>query len=252
MIWIIGGTKDSRDFIEKLISIDEAKKSEIIVSTATDYGEKLLENLEIKTIAKKMDETLMETFIEENNINTIVDISHPYAVEVSKNAISTASKKNILYIRYERKTILEEASNSKHFFDMDKMINYIETLNGNVLVTLGSNNIPFFKNLKNLDKIYFRILSKWDMVKKCEDNGILPKNIIAMQGPFSKELNIAMMRQLNIKYLVSKKSGNTGGELEKKEACDELSVELIYFNKSEIDYPNCYEDANEIINLLIK
>ena len=34
MIWVIGGTKDSRDFLEKFASADK----NIIVSTATEYG----------------------------------------------------------------------------------------------------------------------------------------------------------------------------------------------------------------------
>ena len=41
MIWVIGGTKDSRDFLEKFVKYDK----DIIVSTATEYGVKLIENL---------------------------------------------------------------------------------------------------------------------------------------------------------------------------------------------------------------
>ena len=40
MIWIIGGTKDSREIFEKLV--EETDRS-ILVSTATEYGGKLLE-----------------------------------------------------------------------------------------------------------------------------------------------------------------------------------------------------------------
>ena len=74
------------------------------------------------------------------------------------------------------------------------------------------------------------------MVKKCEDNNILPKNIIAMQGPFTENMNVAMMEQLNIKYLITKKAGDTGGEREKVNACNKLDVEIIYLEKKEIIY----------------
>ena len=50
MIWVIGGTKDSRDFLEKFIKYD----NNIIVSTATEYGAKLIENLPIKTLKRLM------------------------------------------------------------------------------------------------------------------------------------------------------------------------------------------------------
>ena len=39
-----------------------------------------------------------------------------------------------------------------------------------------------------------------------------------MQGPFSKEMNRAMIEQLNCKYLVTKMSGATGGYQEKLDA----------------------------------
>ena len=38
MIWVIGGTKDSRDFLEKFIKYD----NNIIDSTETEYVSKLL------------------------------------------------------------------------------------------------------------------------------------------------------------------------------------------------------------------
>lgn len=56
------------------------------------------------------------------------------------------------------------------------------------------------------------MLPKWDMVKKAEEQEILPKQILAMQGPFSKEMNVAMIHQYEIQYLITKKSGDTGGE----------------------------------------
>lgn len=248
MIWVIGGTKDSRDFLEKYIKID----SNIIVSTATEYGGKLLENFDIKTSTKKMDKTEMLNFIDEYNITKIIDTSHPYAFEVSQNAMDVADEKKIKYFRFERETIDLLPKKYSKFNDIESLINYIENLEGNILVTLGSNNVPAFKDLKNLSNIYFRILPKWDMVKRCEDNNILPKNIIAMQGPFSEIMNIAMLEQLNIKYLVTKKAGDTGGEKEKVTACDKKDVEIVYLEKKEMKYKNCYTDIDELIETLKK
>lgn len=211
MIWVIGGTKDSRDFLEEFIKYD----NDIIVSTATEYGAKLIENLSVKTSSEKMDKEDMLKFIEDNKITRVIDTSHPYAFEVSKNAMEVAEEKNIEYFRFEREKIESLPKKYKNFEKIESLIEYVESLDGNILVTLGSNNVYRFKDLKNLSNIYFRILSRWDMVKKCEDNNILPKNIIAMQGPFTEKMNIAMMEQLNIKYLVTKKTGSTGGEKEK-------------------------------------
>lgn len=248
MIWVIGGTKDSRNFLERYVDYEK----NIIVSTATEYGGKLLENLDVKISSEKMDKTAMLDFVKKNKIKKIIDTSHPYAFEVSKNAMEVAEESDIIYYRFERETVDLLPKKYSKFETMEELLKYVENLNGNILVTLGSNNVPLFKNIKNLANIYFRILPKWDMVKRCEDNNILPKNIIAMQGPFTEAMNIAMIEQLNIKYLITKKAGDTGGEREKVFACDRTDVEIIYLEKKEIEYKNCYSDIDELIEVLRK
>ena len=100
MIWVIGGTKDSRDFLEKFVKYS----NDIIVSTATEYGAKLIENLPVKTSSEKMDKEAMLKFVEDNKITKVIDTSHPYAFEVSKNAKKLQKKKilNILDLKEKK------------------------------------------------------------------------------------------------------------------------------------------------------
>lgn len=249
MIWIIGGTKESRDFIEQF-----PLKSLLIVTTATDYGAKLLEDIqEIKVIAKRMNKEEIRTFIDREKIRIVVDLSHPYAKEISENAIDISKEKKLFYIRFERKNLDNLSDkNSKEFTDIDDLIRYIETLDKNILVTLGSNLVEKFKGLKNLKNIYFRVLPKWEILKKVEECGVLPKNIIAMQGPFTKEMNTAMIKQLNIRALVTKDSGTTGGEKEKKEGAQECEVELITLIRPKIDYPFQVSNLEELNSLVFE
>ncbi|EFS21857.1 precorrin-6A reductase [Fusobacterium gonidiaformans 3-1-5R] len=246
MIWVIGGTKDSRDFLEEYTKYD----SNVIVSTATEYGGKLLENLDITISTQKMNLDEMLQFLKDYSIQKIVDVSHPYAYEVSKNAMRVAEMQGISYYRFERKEIELCAKKYSKFKNLKDLLHYVESLEGNILVTLGSNNVPSFQNLKNLSKIYFRILPKWDMVKRCEEHGILPKNIIAMQGPFTENMNIAMLEQLQIQYLITKQAGDTGGEREKISACDKKGIEVIYLEKEKLEYKNCYFELNTLIEAL--
>lgn len=244
MIWVIGGTKDARTFLEKFpISLKN-----VVVTTATEYGGKLLESLGIKVYCKKLTQSMMVEFIENENIDIVVDFSHPYATEVSMNAIKVSCEKNIKYLRFEREEINTFHEKSKEFETISSLVKYIETLDEHILVTLGSNNISTFSSLKNLEKCYFRILPKWEMLKKCEDFGILPKNILALQGPFSKEMNKIMIKEYNIKYLVTKQAGDVGGEREKLEAAKEMGIEVVLLTRPKIDYPNCYQDMDKLIN----
>ena len=64
-------------------------------------------------------------------------------------------------------------------------------------------------------------------MKACEDLGIRGKHLIGMTGPFSKLMNYAMLKDFNIRYLVTKDSGISNGFIEKMEAALELGVTLI-------------------------
>lgn len=228
MIWIIGGTKDSRDFIELL---ERELLDKIIVTVATEYGGKLLEEYGVNILVGKMTLEEMKLFVNDNGIKKILDFSHPYAVEVTKNAVDIAKEKNIPYMRYERKNIYENDENHINFTDIESLIEFLGTLEEKILVTLGGNSVDKFKNLKNLKNIYFRILPDVDVLKKCKESNILAKNILAIQGPFSKKMNMTIIEEYNIKYFVTKHSGATGGEKEKIDACNEAGSKMVFLDR---------------------
>ncbi len=288
MDWIIGGTKDSRDFI-KLLSEKNINLKNIILTTVSDYGKKLAEESSVAVKSGAMNKDEMKIFVSQYNIERIFDFSHPYALEVSKNAMETARDTGKKYFRFERKNLENDCisfektdelikyletlkgnilitlgTNSIHEFKnlknieniyfrilpvkistgkkyfrferknlendcisfdkTDELIKYLETLKGNILITLGTNNIHEFKNLKNIENMYFRILPVKISIEKAENIGIKAKNIIGLQGPFSKEFNTAIYKNYEIKYVVTKESGDTGGELEKLQAAYETGV----------------------------
>ena len=70
MIWIIGGTKDSRIILDEVM---KAREDDIVVSTATEYGWKLLEdvaeNKRIHIISERLGVLQIENLILEKNID---------------------------------------------------------------------------------------------------------------------------------------------------------------------------------------
>lgn len=80
------------------------------LSVTTSYGEDLARKHAKNVITGKLTKEDMVRFIEKNNINKIIDATHPYAIEVSKNAIQCAKELNIDYLRYERKSLIEDIS----------------------------------------------------------------------------------------------------------------------------------------------
>ena len=79
----------------------------------------------------------------------------------------------------------------------------------------------------------------------CEMLGIPHRNIVAMQGPFTVELNVATIRQYGGRYVVTKDGGGPGGFPEKAQAARETGAQLIVLRRpADSGLPFC-----EVLNL---
>ena len=244
MIWLVAGTKDARVIAEKLLT---GGTDRLLASTATEYGGKLFNDERIEVIDKKLEYDDMKQLIAEKNIDIIIDASHPYAVNVSRNAMLAAENSGIEYFRFERKML--DYKGAKRFSSLDEMVKYIKTAykNENILSTLGSNNLMDIKSVDEENSLYIRILPTVSSVEKAEKLGFLPGKIIAVQGPFSKNLNKVILEDYKIKALITKESGKTGGEAEKIEACLETETEVLVLERPKIKYINCFDNIDNLI-----
>ncbi|MBR4905052.1 MAG: precorrin-6A/cobalt-precorrin-6A reductase, partial [Selenomonadaceae bacterium] len=101
-IFLIAGTEDGRKLAEFL----SAEKFDVTASVVSDYGRKLLETCAgIKINDKPLDKDELEKILREGDFKFLVDASHPYAKNISSNAIEAAQASQIFYIRYERAEI---------------------------------------------------------------------------------------------------------------------------------------------------
>ena len=113
---------------------------------------------------------------------------------------------------------------------------------GNVLLATGAKELPAFAALDPA-RLYPRVLPTLAGITACEAAGIPHRNIIAMQGPFTLELNLALMQQFHIRYLVTKDGGSAGGFAEKAQAAAQSGATLVVLRRPE----ECGETAEEIL-----
>ena len=141
---------------------------------------------------------------------------------------------------------------SENVFKFENVKELVEFLNQfenkNILSTLGSNALEEIKGIREKNNLFIRILPTTSSIENAENLGYLPKNIIAMQGPFSKNMNVAMLENFKIDYLITKESGETGGELEKLEACQECKVGILAIKRPVLDYGIVFNTISELVN----
>jgi precorrin-6A/cobalt-precorrin-6A reductase len=89
-------------------------------------------------------------------------------------------------------------------------------------------------------------------MEKCEKLGVPQKNIIAIQGPFTKEFDQALYKQYGVTVMITKESGKVGSVDEKIEAAKELGIEVIMIGRPKIDYGTVYSDFSDVVQEINK
>jgi precorrin-6A/cobalt-precorrin-6A reductase len=91
------------------------------------------------------------------------------------------------------------------------------------------------------------MLPRIDNMEKCAELGLEQKNIVAMQGPFSKELNKALYEHYKVTLMITKESGKVGAVDEKLESALELGIETIVIGRPVVDYGTYFGEFDGVI-----
>ena len=233
-ILIFAGTTEGRKLSECL------SKADILhtVCVATEYGEIVLtENACAHVHRGRMDVEEMSAFISDGQFSAVVDATHPYAQVVTENIRNAMKGMDIPYIRLKRET--------DDSYDYDKIRSFecnedcaeaLLQMNGNILLTTGSKELSVYCGYESLkDRLYVRVLPGLESLSLCNENGIMGKHILALQGPFTVDMNEAMLRQYDISCLVTKKSGRAGGYIEKLEAAKRLDIPVYVVERANVE-----------------
>jgi len=86
------------------------------------------------------------------------------------------------------------------------------------------------QNCQN-QRIVIRVLPEHKVIKKCQDLGFQGRDIIAMQGPYSKELNKIIFKSYGASVVVTRESGKRGGADTKIAAAMALKIPVIVISK---------------------
>ncbi|MCX7923580.1 MAG: precorrin-6A reductase [Clostridia bacterium] len=250
-ILIIAGTADARHLLKELSKLNIPTTATV----ATKFGSDLLgESPDIKILEGRLDSQAMEALIKQLGIKCLIDASHPYAKEVSLNAIKACEATQTPYIRYERRETINQSDNLIITKDFEEAAKQAAQITGNIFLAIGSNHLEAFTNKipDFTDRLFARVLPDSKVISKCEAAGLTAKNIIALKGPFSEALNIEMLKHCNAKVIVTKDSGKEGGTDEKLSAAEKLGIPVIVVGRPTVVYGTVVNEIDEAINLVKK
>lgn len=284
-IWIFGGTTEgrllaeycSREKIEAWVSVaseygeellqeelmesgnagnpdlnHNTKESGQCVDKEICFAKKSLKNVQassvIKVLRGRMDRYQMEEFIRNQGIHLVIDATHPHARLVSEEIKEACGRTGV---RLERCLRAEgEQNKARDWVEVDSIqeaVSFLSSVSGVIFATTGSKELEALCQIPDYQKrVYARVLPTSNVLKKCEKLGITGSHLIAMQGPFSTEMNTLFLRQTKAEWLLTKDSGRAGGFQEKVEAARENGTRVVVIRRPEEDGISL-EEAMEVL-----
>ena len=251
-IFIFSGTSEGREISEFLSS----RKIEHSVFVATEYGEIVMQPTPYAKIeaGRLTNNEMRDLFTKEKPI-LVVDATHPYAVEVTKNikdAVGTDNSKT-KYLRVQRelpeteKLLMEDYPDIKIVDSTESAIEYLNETTGNILLTTGVKTLKQYISNVTKSRLVARIIPSKESLDLAYESGVEPQQIIAMKGPFKTCVNEAFIEQYDIKILVTRNSGAKGGFIEKLEACKNKGIQALVIDNQKAAAGVSVEEAERVI-----
>lgn len=230
-VLVIAGTADAKAIIEELIKLN----MDVTATVTTRLGSDLLKAVDKVDIREgKQGVQQIASLLEEIKPVCLIDASNPFAREIGQNARKACIRGNTPYIRFERTRPVYDEGNIIRVAGYEEAVEKLGLFDGNIMLTVGSGRIEAFTQVSDFkNRIYLRLLPDSKVITRCEKLGFSAKNIIAMKGPFTEELNRELLKYCNASVLVTKESGNTGGVMEKINAAKKQGIPVIMIEREE-------------------
>ncbi|MCI8301648.1 MAG: precorrin-6A reductase, partial [Oscillospiraceae bacterium] len=221
---VFAGTTEGRALVELLAGQPVA----VTACVATEYGGALLEPRENLTVSReRLTREEMEELFTREGFALVVDATHPYAAAVTENIAAACEGTGTEYLRLLR-SAGDVPEGAVCVPDIQGAVDYLADTRGNILLTTGSKELAKYTALPDFaGRVYARVLPMEASLLSCREAGLAPDHVIAMQGPFSREMNTALLRAVSAKYMVTKDTGDAGGFGKKAAAAREAGAVLV-------------------------
>lgn len=230
-ILIFGGTTEGRELADAL------SKAGIphVVSVATEYGKEieLLSGEESLLVGRKNKEDIA-ALLSKGEFSKVVDATHPFATLVSSEIEAACSMTGTKYLRLKRPLDKWDEEGSIKVSSVAEAAKVLESIKGNILILTGSKDLnELLAGITDKARVFARVLPSIESLNKCIEAGLSGRQIIAMQGPFSHDMNVALIKEIGASVILTKESGSSGGFEEKLSAARSLNVKCVVIESPE-------------------
>ena len=227
-ICIFAGTTEGRRLAEFL----KGQPFRVWACVATEYGETLIPHGDnIHVLAGRLDAAGMAGLFREHRFDLVIDATHPFATVASETIAAACREAGLEYLRLNRDGAGADGS-AIYVDSIQGAADYLANHPGAALLATGSKELAPYTRVENYRERFFpRVLPMISSLEACAAAGFSPNHIIAMQGPFTLDMNVATLTAIGAKYLVTKESGKSGGFQEKLDAARQAGTQCVVIGR---------------------
>ncbi len=228
MILIFGGTTEGR--IAARVCDKAAKR--FFYSTRGE--EQQLLATYAQRVMGAMDSEQILSFIAQHEIKLIINAAHPFAKILHENIGIAAHKYNIPIIRLDRLEQVAEYDRIRYFDSMDEVVDFITSKNlKDILALTGVKSAGTLSPIATTNRVSLRIMDREESHREIEKSAFPEENIILydLLNSSDEQNDFELCRCLNIRYLIIKDSGLTGGFSAKVELAKALKIPLFIIKR---------------------
>lgn len=170
----------------------------------------------------------LRAYLKEHRVTHVVDATHPFAAQMSSNAVIACAAQDVPLIALTRAPWTAQAGdNWTHVSDIAGAVRTLDRAAARVMLAVGRMHLNDFS--PNPQHFY--------LLRLVDPPGRLPPfpehHVLVSRGPFTMEDDLALMRDHKIDLVVSKNAGGTGAYA-KIEAARELRLPVVMIDRPAI------------------
>jgi|SRR5680860_77167 len=213
---------------------------------------------------KKLEFMRLQTWTEKTCLKApslILDASPPSSSVKFAPLRQWCEQQSIPYLRLERpETVIPDSlliypvsTWEEALLQLEQRVGAIHQDKGRIVtifVTTGSYQMESIVQsaFARYARLVIRVLPEGRLVQKCQDMGIPPRDIVAMQGQFSKEINKALFKSYGADIILTRDSGSAGGTDTKISAALELGIETVLVKRTKTNAGLTVDNVKELLD----
>ncbi|MDA9397886.1 cobalt-precorrin-6A reductase [Bradyrhizobium sp. CCBAU 45389] len=182
-------------------------------------------------------------YIRREGITHVIDATHPFAAEMSRNAVAACAEAGTPLIALERMPWdRTQGDNWIEVADVDAAVAALPETPAHVFLAIGRQHIaPFATKPQHTYTLRF--------VDSPEAPLPFPADVIVSRGPFTLEGELEMMRARGIAWIVARNSGGDGARA-KIDAARTLGLPVVMISRPELPERPRVESVTEVMQWL--